>query len=144
MMDLLQIHRFSLQDVKWWTGVWITVMFLSAVWTYYDGTHSLHWWASDAMLNFSTSIPVKKQTPPHFGWPEGEYTFQILNGLFTYSLDTFHALAPYWAMSSRFSMRTAWCSSWAIELLTQSCHAVMSFFCPDDGAGSSYLRRQAQ
>ncbi len=31
MMDLLQIHRFSLQDVKWWTGVWITDVFISCL-----------------------------------------------------------------------------------------------------------------
>ncbi len=40
-------------------------MFLSAVWTHSDGTHSLqriHWWTSDAML--SKSVPMKKQN--HF------------------------------------------------------------------------------
>ncbi len=56
-MDLFQL--LSSQDVNWWTGVvWIIVMFLSAVWTHSDGTHSLqriHWWASDAMLHFSKS-----------------------------------------------------------------------------------------
>ncbi|TNN55201.1 hypothetical protein EYF80_034554 [Liparis tanakae] len=36
---------------------------------------------------------------------------------------TFHALVPYCDISSRFSMRIAWCSSWAIELFTHSCHA---------------------
>ncbi len=33
-------------------------MFLSAVWTHSDGTHSLqsiHWWAIDAMPHFSES-----------------------------------------------------------------------------------------
>lgn len=60
-----------------------------------------------------------------------------------YSLYTFQALQPCWDISSRFSMRTAWCSSCAMELLTHSCHAVMSFFCPEDGAGSSYLERSA-
>lgn len=57
----------------------------------------------------------------------------------TYSLYTFHALVPNCDMSSRFSIRTAWCSSWAMELLTHSCHAEMSFFCPEEGAGNSYL-----
>lgn len=60
-----------------------------------------------------------------------------------YSLYTFQALQPCWDISSRFSMRTAWCSSCAMELLTHSCHAVMSFFCPEEGAGSSYLKRSA-
>ncbi len=49
-------------------------LFLSAVWTHSDGTHSLQrvqWCASDAMLHFSKSF--KKQTPLHLGWPEGEY-----------------------------------------------------------------------
>lgn len=59
----------------------------------------------------------------------------------TYSLYTFHAFVPNCDMSSRFSMRTAWCSSWAIELFTHSCHAEMSFFCPEEGAGNSYLRK---
>ncbi len=34
--------------------LWIVVMFLSAVWTHSDGTHSLqmiHLWASDVMLS---------------------------------------------------------------------------------------------
>lgn len=30
-----------------------------------------------------------------------------------------------------------------MELLTHSCHAVMSFFWPEDGAGSSYLEHSA-
>lgn len=47
-------------------------------------------------------------------------------------------------MSSRFSIRMAWCSSWAMELLTHSCQAVMSFFCPDVGAGSSYLHSRIE
>ncbi len=36
-----------------------------------DGTHSLqriHWWASDAMLNFSKSVTVKKQTISWMAW----------------------------------------------------------------------------
>ncbi len=46
-----------------------------------DGTHSLqriHWWASDLMLNFSKSVPMKKQTHLHLGWPEGEYIELII------------------------------------------------------------------
>ncbi len=56
---------FASQKVKWWTGVvWIIVKFLSAVWTHFDGTHSLqriHWGASDVMLNFSKSFLMKKK-----------------------------------------------------------------------------------
>ncbi len=28
-----------------------------------------HWWASDAMLHFWKSVPIKKQTHLHLGWP---------------------------------------------------------------------------
>ncbi len=55
-MDLFLTNTLLLSspDVNWWTGVvWIIVMFLSAVWTHSDGTHSLqsiHWWDTDAML----------------------------------------------------------------------------------------------
>ncbi len=55
--------------------VWITVMFLSAVWIHSDGTHSLqmiHWWASHVKLNFSKCFPMKKQTHLYVGWPEGD------------------------------------------------------------------------
>ncbi len=61
LMDLFltNMQLLASQDVNWWTGVvWIIVMFLSAVWTHSDGTHSLqrnHWWASDGMLHFSKS-----------------------------------------------------------------------------------------
>ncbi len=44
-----------------------------------DGTHSLqiiHWWASDGMLHFSKSVPMKKQTHLHLGWSEGWVHFQ--------------------------------------------------------------------
>ncbi len=55
---------FTLRNIYWWTGVmWIIVIFLSAVWTHSDGTHSLqriHWWASDVMLNLSKSVLMKK------------------------------------------------------------------------------------
>ncbi len=67
------------KDINWWTGVvWIIVMFLSAVWTHSDGTHSLqriHCWASDVKLNFSKSVLIKKQTHRHLWWPESKYIF---------------------------------------------------------------------
>ncbi len=46
--------------------------------SYSDGTHSLqmiHWWASDVMLNFSKSVPIKKWTHLQLGWPESDYIF---------------------------------------------------------------------
>ncbi len=80
LMDLFIINMqlFDSQDVHWLTGVvWIIVMFLSAVWTS-GGTHSLqriHQWASDAMLNFSKSLQMKKQTHLHLEWVEEKYIF---------------------------------------------------------------------
>ncbi len=53
-------------------------VFISCLDPHSDGTHSLqriHWWASDVMLKFSTSVPMKKQTHQHLGWPEGEYIY---------------------------------------------------------------------
>ncbi len=59
-----------------------------------DGTHSLqgiYWWASYyVMLNFCKSVPMKKQTHFHLGWPEDEYIlskFSVsLNMHFTFAL----------------------------------------------------------
>lgn len=31
-----------------------------------------------------------------------------------------------------------------MELLTHSCHAEMSFFCPEEGAGNSYLHNEKE
>ncbi len=52
--------------------------FISCLDSHFDGTHSLqriHWSASDVMLNFSKSVPMKKQTHLNLGWPEDEYNF---------------------------------------------------------------------
>ncbi len=81
-MDLfltnMELFKFSL-DVNWWTGVtlWI-IVFLTAVWTHSDGTHSLqriHWWASDVMLDFSKTVLMKKQTHRRLRWPQCKYIF---------------------------------------------------------------------
>ncbi len=65
---------FTSQDVNWLTGVlWIIVMFLSAVCLIL--TVPIHWWESHVMLNFSKSIPMKRQTHLHLGGPVGEYIF---------------------------------------------------------------------
>ncbi len=60
MMDLVLTKHFTSQDVSWWTGVvWIIIMFLSAVWTHSDGTHSLqriYWWASDVIIYYSKFV----------------------------------------------------------------------------------------
>ncbi len=50
-------------------------VFISCWDSHSDGTHSLQgirWCAGDVMLNLSKSVPMKKQTHLHLGWPEGE------------------------------------------------------------------------
>ncbi len=71
--------------------LWIIVMFLSAVWTHSDGTHSLqriHCWAGDVMLNWSKSVLMKKQTHLHLGWPEAKYIFNKVSFLMHYFFKT--------------------------------------------------------
>ncbi len=61
--------RCSLMDWSHVDYLWVIVMFLSAVWTHSDGTHSLqriHWWARDIMFNFSKSVLM--QSSLIFGW----------------------------------------------------------------------------
>ncbi len=51
-------------------------VFISCSDSHSGGTHSLqwiHWWANYVMLNFSKSVPMKKQTHLHLGWPEGKF-----------------------------------------------------------------------
>ncbi len=51
-------------------------VFISCLDSHSDGTHSLqrnHWLASDLMLHFSKSVPMKKQTQLYIGGSEGEY-----------------------------------------------------------------------
>ncbi len=48
-----------------WSGVDYCDIFISCLDSHSDGTHSLqriHCWTSDGMLNFSKSVPMKKQT----------------------------------------------------------------------------------
>ncbi len=69
LMDLVfftNIELFTSQGINRWTGVvWITCdVFISCLDSHSDGTHSLqsiHWWASDVMLHFSKSVPMKKK-----------------------------------------------------------------------------------
>ncbi len=56
-------------------------VFISCLYSHSDGTHSLqriHWCSNNVKLNFSKSVPVKKQTHLHLGWPEDEYIFSNL------------------------------------------------------------------
>ncbi len=74
---LTNMQLFTAYYINWWTGVvWITCgllwRFISCLDSHSDGTHSLqriHWWASNIMLHFSQSFPMKKQTYLHPGWP---------------------------------------------------------------------------
>ncbi len=85
MLDLFntKAELFALQEVNWWPRVVWNIadycdVFISCLDSHSDGTHSLqriHWWASDAILNFSKFVPMKKQTPIFLEWPEGEYFF---------------------------------------------------------------------
>ncbi len=43
---------------------------------------TIHWWASDVMLNLSKSDQIKKRT--HFGWSEGKYIFSYFSFLWTF------------------------------------------------------------
>ncbi len=75
---LTNTQLLSSQDVNWWTGVvWIIVMFLSAVWTHSDGTHSLqriHWWASDTFLQICSD----EETNSSLSWVTLGWThFQV-------------------------------------------------------------------
>ncbi len=81
-MDLFltNMQRFTSHDGLESCGLHVDYcdVFISCLDSHSDGTHSLlriHWWASDVMLNFSKSVPMKKQTPLHLGWPEGECIF---------------------------------------------------------------------
>ncbi len=85
MMDLFlaNMQLLILQDVNWWTGVvWITCdVFISCVDSHSDGTHSLqriHWWASDVMLDFNKTVPMKKNSSTSWmpwGWVNSQRTF---------------------------------------------------------------------
>ncbi len=53
---------------------WITVMFLSAVWTLIlNDIYSMYWsTVSYVMIHFSKFALNKEQTHPHLGWLEGD------------------------------------------------------------------------
>ncbi len=75
-IGLLQKCSFhnTLIDGLEWCGLLVDYcgVFISCLDSHSDGTHSLqriHWWTSDVMLHFSTSVPKKKQTHQHLGWP---------------------------------------------------------------------------
>ncbi len=81
MVCFLQTCSFCLlkmlTDGLEWCGSLVDYcdVFISCLDSHSDGTHSLqriHWWASDGMLHFSKSVPMKKQTHLHLGSPEGE------------------------------------------------------------------------
>ncbi len=71
--NVLMMERFTSEDVNWWLELYGLLeddcdVFISCLDSHSDGTHSLqsiHWWASDVMLNFSTSVLMKKQTHLH-------------------------------------------------------------------------------
>ncbi len=67
--NILIMDFFSSQTWSFWLHKMLIVglewcgLFISCLDSHSDGTHSLqriHWWASDEMLHFSKSVPVKK------------------------------------------------------------------------------------
>ncbi len=69
-MQLL-FHKMFIDGLEW-CGLLVDYcdVFISCLDSHSDGTHSLqriHCWASDAMPNFSKSVPMKKQTHLHLG-----------------------------------------------------------------------------
>ncbi len=102
--------------MSWWISfLWIICdIFISCLDSHSDGTHSLqsiHWWASDAMLHFSKSVPMKKQTHLHLEWPEIKfsaylhfwvnYSFNLLsapNKLLCYLNNCFYSIHKVWCL----------------------------------------------
>ncbi len=78
VMDLFNMQLFTSQDVNWWTRVvWITCAD-----SHSDGTHSLeriHWWASDAMVNFSKFF--SEEEPNHIWFHKAGVWFQNMTNL---------------------------------------------------------------
>ncbi len=67
------LHR-TLTDGLEWCG--LLVMFLSAVWTHFDGTHSLQRIIGEQVMQCYISPNLFQWTNKlHLGWPEGEYIF---------------------------------------------------------------------
>ncbi len=89
-----------------------------------------HWWASDAMLNFSKSVLMKKQTDLHLGWPEGEYNFSkfsFLCELLTIPLNQFssnsssdHTVVPALEMFTSKWLATITTNKWHLLLWPQA------------------------
>ncbi len=82
--------------------------FMSCLDSHSDGTHSLqriHWWESDMMLNFSKSVPMKKQTHQHLGWPQVSANFH-----FGWTIPLIHSTGQAICLYS--SMNFNWMSFW--------------------------------
>ncbi len=71
----------------WTVVVWIIVMFLSAVWTHSDGTHSLQSiWCNATFLQICSI----EETHPHLERPEDEYVLSKC------SFESHSAFAQWW------------------------------------------------
>ncbi len=96
----LQIQVFTSQDINLWTRIVCHCdVFISCLDSHSDGTHSLqgiHWWASDIMLHFSKSVPMKKQTHLHLAWHDGDYNFSKCSFLGELKFVFFSLLKLYW------------------------------------------------
>ncbi len=89
---LTDMHKMLFDGLEWCGLPDYCDVFISCLNYHSDGTHSLqriHLWVNDVMLNFSKSVPLKKQTPPHLGWPEGELISANLNFCVNYSFNLY-------------------------------------------------------
>ncbi len=95
-MDLFLTNHFlchktvsdGLESCEWFVDYW-DVFFINCLDSHSNGTHSpqmIHWWESDAMLNFYKSVLLKKQAHLNLGWPEGEYIWTYFKFWVNYSI----------------------------------------------------------
>ncbi len=86
------LHKMLIDGLEW-CGLLVDYcdVFISCLDSHSDGTHSLqmiHWWASDAMLDFSKSVLMKKQT----------HLLYILDGL---RVRTFSESKKFWVKKKK-------------------------------------------
>ncbi len=107
---------FKSQEVNWWTGVmWILLVYycyalISCSDSHSDGTHSLqriHWWTSDAMLNFIQIYPYE-ETNSNTPWLAWEWVHFFLSDFYfevNYSIPL--RLSVQWPSLSCIKLKSA-------------------------------------
>ncbi len=61
--------------------------------------------ANDVMPYFSKSVPRKKQTHVHLGWPEGEHIFSKFASLVNYSFKMLSMWAAHYVFEQSFAVK---------------------------------------